>query len=275
MSKSLTAPTLTADEFRVLPSSRPLAFEVVCLVFSDACHCQTCYPGNQTWLDVFAPAFLFPLLLLFLPSWAEGSPSPSERGSAQGFFMLKESFFLPAVTAKGSGTKGTNSSSLKRPGIVTYRSAKTCLIIILDAIRQERTCRLLFKSVLLFLHLNPFMFIISPEQIKSLIRHCTLTAVLKYLVLDKRHVIVHYMKYHSALSYLSCFIDFLYSNNNTSNPISISSFPCTEVWEVHDLSVKANKDLIVQEQIMHLPQIIYKFNTNFTPELGDIQVAMF
>lgn len=83
------------------------------------------------------------------------------------------------------------------------------------------------------------------------------------------------MKYHSALSYLSCFIDFLYSNNNTSNPISISSFPCTEVWELHDLSVKANKDLIVQEQIMHLSQIIYKFNTNFTPELGDIQVAMF
>lgn len=142
--------------------------------------------------------------------------------------MLKESFFLPAVQALKK-LKETNSFSSKQPVILMYRSTKTCLITVLDAIRQERTCQLLFKSVFLFLHLNPFMFIISPEQIKPLIRRCTLTAVVKYLVLDKRHVIVHYMKYHSALSYLSCFIDFLYSNNNTSNSISISSFHCIEV----------------------------------------------
>ena len=80
--------------------------------------------------------------------------------------------------------------------------------------------------MLLFLHLNPFMFNISLEQINSLIRHSTLTAVVKYLVLDKRHVLGHYVKCHSALSYLSCFIDCLNSNNNTSKHICISSFHC-------------------------------------------------
>lgn len=130
-----------------------------------------------------------------------------------------------------------------------YKSAKTYLITILHTIRQERTCQLPFKSALLFLHLNPFMLIISPEQIKSLIRRCTLTAVVKYLALDKRHVIVHYMKCHSTLSYLSCYIDFLSSNNNTSTPISISSFHCTEVGKLHHVSVKVNKALIAKAKM--------------------------
>lgn len=69
---------------------------------------------------------------------------------------------------------------------------------------------------------------ISPEQIKSLIRCCTVTAAVKYSVSDKRPGIVHYMKYHSALSYLGCFIYFLYS----------------DIIEQTLLNIKLNKDLI-------------------------------
>lgn len=55
--------------------------------------------------------------------------------------------------------------------------------------------------------LNPFTFICA-GQTKQAIRQHTQTAVVKYLVLDKRPVTVAY----TVLSYLSCFIHFLYRN---------------------------------------------------------------
>lgn len=55
---------------------------------------------------------------------------------------------------------------------------------------------------------NPFTFICA-GQTKQAIWQRTQTAVVKYLVSDKRPVTVAY----TALSYLSCFTHFLYGNN--------------------------------------------------------------
>lgn len=124
---------------------------------------------------------------------------------------------------------------------------------------QERTRQLLVKPLFLFLHLNTFMSV-CPEQIKSLIRGCTLIAALKYLLLDKRHVIVHYTRCHSALSYLSSFIYFLCSDNNTSNSISISRFHCNSFKHKSELGFILSTNKECNSNYLH-------FNTNLTAEL--------
>lgn len=73
---------------------------------------------------------------------------------------------------------------------------------------MEKRVRVTAEDELCVATLNPFTFICA-GQTKQAIRQHTQTAVVKYLVLDKRPVTVGY----TALSYLSCFIYFLYRNN--------------------------------------------------------------
>lgn len=56
----------------------------------------------------------------------------------------------------------------------------------------------------MWLHLRPFMAICS-EQTKSLIRQCTQTAAVKYLLSDKRCVIAGYMTSRIIFYLIGCF----------------------------------------------------------------------